>query len=90
MSTDLKMRLSFRREGKWWVAYTAELGTMKGAQPIGRIALAIVEAEPARKQQFMDLMQEAVSDLVQATTGVRPIWPSPPQPAPEHERSGSA
>lgn len=96
MTTDLKQmgRLALRREGKWWVAYYAMPNTMNGALPLGRIRMTLVEGDTARharnKQGFMDLMREAVSDMIQDSIGVRPVWPDGPQPAPEHERSGEA
>ncbi len=94
--SDLKKmgRLALRREGKWWVAYYAMPDTMNGALPLGRIRMTLVEGDAARhrrnKQGFMDLMREAVSDLIQDSIGVRPEWPTGPQPAPEHERAGEA
>ena len=41
-----------------------------------------------RKDAFMALMREAVSDILEEKTGQRPTWPEPPQGAPEHERGG--
>jgi hypothetical protein len=43
-----------------------------------------------RKLVFMELMKEAVGDLLEEKTGERPLWPEGEQPAPEHERGGSA
>lgn len=87
-------RLALRREGKWWVAYYAMPDTMNGALPLARIRMTMVEGDRPRharnKQAFMDLMREAVSDLIEDSIGVRPTWPDDPQPAPEHERSGEA
>lgn len=87
-------RLALRREGKYWCAYYAMPDTMNGALPLGRIRMTLVEGEGRRhsvnKQQFMDLMREAVSDIIEAATGVRPTWPTGPQGAPEHERAGNA
>jgi hypothetical protein len=37
----------------------------------------------------MDLMKEAVADIIEQKTGDRPDWRGP-RPAPEHERGGSA
>ncbi len=96
MSGSLKKmgRLSMRREGKWWVAYYAMPDTMNGALPLGRIRMTLVEGDAPRhqrnKQGFMDLMREAVSDLIEDAIGVRPEWPTGPQAAPEHERAGEA
>lgn len=90
--SDLKQmgRLALRREGKWWVAYYA----MNGALPLGRIRMSMVEGPLPRHERnktgFMDLMREAVTDLIEDSIGVRPHWPTGPQPAPEHERLGEA
>lgn len=93
---DLKQvgRLAMRREGKWWVAYYAMPDTMSGALPLGRIRMTLIEGDSARNQRnktgFMDLMREAVSDILEDATGVRPQWPMGWQKAPEHERAGEA
>lgn len=94
--TDLKQmgRLALRREGKWWVAYYAMPNTMNGALSLGRIRMTMVEGPLPRhsrnKAGFMDLMREAVSDIIEDSIGVRPEWPTGPQPAPENERAGEA
>lgn len=94
--SDLKKmgRLALRREGKWWVAYYAMPDTMNGALPLGRIRMTLVEGDTTRHQRnkagFMDLMRDAVSDLIHDSIGIRPQWPTGPQPAPEHERAGEA
>jgi hypothetical protein len=43
-----------------------------------------------RKTAFIALMREAVGDIFEEELGLRPEWPEGVQPAPEHERSGSA
>lgn len=88
MTQLVKMgRLAMRIEGVWWVAYYAAPDTMAGAFELGRIRIRHVEVQ-ARRKVFMDLMQEAVSDLIEDTVGARPVWPHPPEVAPEHEREG--
>ena len=82
-------RLALRVEGQNWNAYYASPDTMEDAIWLGSIAMRFVE-DQARKDIFMALMQEAMSDLIEEITGVRPTWPNSPRPAPEHERSGSA
>ncbi len=82
-------RLAMRVEGTLWCAYYAMPNTMDGAVFLGSIAMAFVE-QPDRKEAFMALMREAVSDLIEERTGTRPTWPRGPEPAPEHERSGKA
>ena len=37
----------------------------------------------------MDMMRDIVSDVLDEVVGVRPAWPNPPYPAPEHERAGN-
>lgn len=81
-------RLSFRVEGDKWVAYYALPDTMKDALWLGAVHMGLVASDIMRKQLFMQLMQDAVSDIIEKATGQRPIWPNPPTRAPEHERSG--
>jgi hypothetical protein len=81
-------RLALREEGDTWVAYYAMPDTMDGALVLANIRLAIVANED-RKTEFIALMREAVSDLIESQCGSRPVWPGPPQPAPEHERRDS-
>ena len=77
-------RLAMREQDDRWVAYYAYVDSMDGAIELGSIAMAFV-SRPDRKQQFMDLMRECFSDLVQRHVGVRPEWGGP-ENAPEHER----
>lgn len=79
-------RLALREEGEWWKAYWAPPDTMEGAILIGQIVMPLVLNNKKLKREFMLLMQQAVSDLVEAALGQRPMWPEPPHPAPEHER----
>lgn len=88
MSTQKVGRLAMRHEGANWNAYYAMPGTMEGAIPLGSIAVRFVEGKPERKEAFMDMMKEAVSDLIEELTGHRPTWPEGAQAAPEHERAG--
>jgi hypothetical protein len=82
-------RLAMRVDGTFWNAYYAMPDTLDGAILIGSIAMRFVENK-ARKNLFMALMKEAVSDLIEETTGTRPEWPEGAKPAPEHERGGNA
>jgi hypothetical protein len=79
-------RIALRAEGENWNAYFAQPDTMEGALYLGSIRLTLVEREPS-KLAFIQLMRMAVSDIMFDTLGVRPQWPEPPQPAPEHERT---
>lgn len=82
-------RLAMRHEGGWWVAsYAPEQTSMDGAVEIGRIDMGIIAASKTHKDSFMALMQEIVGDMIEAITGIRPTWPTPPTPAPERERAG--
>lgn len=82
-------RLALRVEGDWWVAYYALTDTMKDALVLGTIKMAFITSNEEIKRAFMRLMQEAVADIIEETTGHRPSW-NDPTGAPEHERSGSA
>lgn len=80
-------RLAMRHEGTFWNAYYAMPGTMDGAIPLGSVAMRFV-ATQERRDAFIGFMREAVSDLIEETTGVRPTWPEGAKPAPESERAG--
>jgi hypothetical protein len=81
-------RIAMRVEGDWWVAYYALPTTMDGAIELGRIAMRLVQ-DRSRKEAFMAIMRDAVSEFVEDTLGKAPddfIISA----APEHERSGRA
>jgi hypothetical protein len=78
-----------RTEGDLWVAYYALPNTMDDAIFLGSIRLQFVE-DAERRLIFMELMKEAVGDILEENTGERPQWPEGEQPAPEHERGGNA
>lgn len=79
-------RLALRVEGDNWNAYYALSDTMDGALFLGSLRMGIARI-PERKQQFMALMRDAVSDIIEERVGTRPDWGGP-TPAPEHERAG--
>ena len=79
-------RLALRVEGDNWTAYYAMPGTMDGAIWLGSIKMRFVN-DDARKNAFMDIMREAVGDIIEDSVGVRPTWGGP-KSAPESERSG--
>ena len=84
-------RLAFREEGRNWNAYCAKTDTMQDAIWLGSIAMRFIENSPERKRIFMELMKEALSDVMEELCGVRPEWPEPEgHPAPEHEKTKSA
>lgn len=80
-------RLAMRVEGEFWNAYFAPVGTMQGAQLLGSMRMSLIRQSPEVEKAFMDTMKEAMSVLFQSSLGVKALWPDPPQPAPEHERS---
>lgn len=80
-------RLAMRHEGQQWNAYYALADTMNGAIFLGSITMAAIAENPARKQAFMNMMRDVVSDILEERLGVRLEWGGP-QAAPEHERSG--
>lgn len=82
-------RLAMRVEGRNWTAYYALTDTMDGALFLGSIAMAAVTDSPDRKQAFMDMMRDVVSDILEEKLGSRPDW-NEPQGAHEHERAGRA
>ena len=82
-------RLALRVEGSMWNAYYAPMESMEGAVLLGGIAMRIIGSKPARKDAFMRLMSEAVSDLIEDFFGQRPDW-NEPTTAPPAERAGNA
>lgn len=50
--------------------------------------MGAVAHNPARKQAFIRMMRDVVSDIIKGEIGIAPTWPNEPQPAPEHERAG--
>jgi len=91
--SEAPIRLAFRVEGDWWVAYLAKRSSMDNARELGRVLMGIVTGDDGgaadRKQAFMDLMKAAIAGATDQLWNVKPeFWDE--QPAPEHERSGSA
>ena len=80
-------RLAMRVEGKWWVAYTAPLGTMEGAFEIGRIRMTAAEA---MRDEALAFFRTVFAALVMEASGVKVEWPNGPVTAPEHEKAGRA
>lgn len=81
-------RIAMRAEGDWWVSYYAMPDTMDGAIELGRIAMRLVQ-DRSRKEAFMAIMRDAISEFMEDTLGKRPddfITSA----APAHERSGRA
>lgn len=76
-----------RHEGDNWVAYYALPDTMNDPIFLGSIRMGAVVDNTTRKLQFMEMMRDIVSDIIEEETGVRPNWGGPTL-APEHERAG--
>lgn len=85
-------RLAMRKEGKYVNAYYApEMTSMKESILLGSIRESTLIGGSASPlfQDFVELMKKAFEEFVLHGFGYRPTW-SGQQPAPEHERSGSA
>jgi hypothetical protein len=77
-------RLALREEGDLWNAYYALPDSMKDAIFLGSIKLRFTQSAAIR-QMFMDVMREAVADLIEEQIGGRPVWGGP-KSAPFWER----
>ena len=83
-------RLAMRQEGGNWVAYYAMNETMDGAIFLGSIVMAGISGHNGhRKANFMDMMRDIVSEIIEDKTGIKPEWGGEIA-APEHERAGNA
>ena len=82
-------RLAMRREGNFWKAYFAQIGTMDNAFFLAQIRFDLVEGNDALKEQFIEIARLCVSDIVEKISTIRPDW-ADPEPAPEHERGGTS
>jgi len=80
-------RLAMRHEGANWNAYYALPNSMEKPIFLGSISIGAIADNVERKQAFMQMMRDIVSDIIEAKTGVRPTWGGPTA-APEHERAG--
>jgi hypothetical protein len=82
----MTVRLALRVEGDKWNAYVAKADTMEGAIWVGSIAMAFVAGNKKRKRAFIELMTDAMSDIIKNDLGLKvDHWKE--QKAPEHERS---
>lgn len=82
-------RLAMRHEGENWNAYYALPSSMDAPIFLGSIRMGAITGNHERKQAFMQMMREIVSDIIESETGVRPTWGGPTA-APEHEKAGAA
>lgn len=82
-------RLAMRKEGLYWCAYYALPNDMAGAILLGSIRIQAIVENPERKQVFMDMMREIISEILEDELGQSPAWGGPIS-APKHEQSGEA
>jgi len=80
------MKLCIRAEGDNWNAYIESTDTTDhpGFVYIGSIAKTFIENNEQRKKAFINLMKEAMSDLVEEITGYKTVITK--IGSPEHER----
>ena len=86
--TQVPFRLAFRVEGDNWCCYFARPETMEDAIFLASIRMSLV-AVPRHKKAFQQLMKAGLRTLLN-DLGAGKIERWKEQPAPEHERSGSA
>jgi hypothetical protein len=79
------LRLAMRVEGNNWNAYAAKTDTMVDSIFLGSINMRFVESNDGRKRAFLELMKDAMADVLEELFGERPTWNE--ILAPEHERS---
>ena len=89
MIDNLQIRLCFREEGSFWVAYLAQRDTLEGMFAIGSISMEAVRKSPVIKAQFIDIMKQIVEATIEETTGRKASW-GDLRAAPAHERPGQA
>lgn len=78
-------RLALRAEGKMWNAYFATMESMEGAVFLGSMPIVFAD-DPARRKQFMELMQGIVGDVIKKDLGLDvDKWVE--GPAPEKDRT---
>jgi hypothetical protein len=71
---QLPMKLCIRAEGDNWNAYIESTDTTNpGFVYIGSIAKTFIENNEQRKKAFINLMKEAMSDLVEDITGYKTL-----------------
>lgn len=77
-----------REEGTLWCAYYAMPDTMNKAIFLGSIRMKFLAGHPERRTAFMDMMRDALEEMLKEQIGITPEWPEGVQLAPEHERGG--
>jgi hypothetical protein len=90
MAENIKIgRLALRDEGDAIKAYYAQTGTMEGAILLFSINPSIAHF-PGVRDAILTLGRHIVTEIIFDIIGERPIWPTDPELAPEHERTGKA
>ena len=84
------IRLALRQEGHMLNAYVADPGTMDGAMLIGSIALRLCQDNPRLRDDFQEIMTQAMLGILRNILGVDTPIGVRVQEAPEHERGGNA
>jgi hypothetical protein len=82
-------RLAIRTEGAFVNAYYAMPRTMDGALMLFGVSKEAAQY-PGVRDKIIELGQAIVTAILHDITGKVAQWPNAPEPAPEHERSGSA
>ncbi len=82
-------RLAFRTEGQNWVAYYMLPDSVEDAVFIASIPKGAAARSPQIRQDFMNLARQIVNAVLTDALGFVPEWGGE-EPAPEHEKSGSA
>jgi hypothetical protein len=72
--TELPMRLALRVEGNKWNAYIAKQGTMERAIWVGSIAMRFIEGNQKRRDAFIALMTDALTEMLEEMYGIKPKW----------------
>lgn len=80
-------RLALRREGAFWNAYVADMGTMDDAVLIGSICMAAIVDNPERAAAFKAMMNGFFIEICEEYYGSA-VKGFVEQSAPEHERAG--
>jgi hypothetical protein len=83
------VRLAIRTEGDRIVAYFAKPSTMEGAHFLASIHRGVVQRQPGLFDEWKELLKKITETAVKDILNVE-IDHFDEQPAPEHERSGSA
>jgi hypothetical protein len=82
-------RLALRDEGDAIRAYYAQPNTMEGALLLFTLNPNVAHF-PDVRDKALDFGRHIVTEIIFSITGDRPVWPTAPVVAPEHEKTGKA